>query len=620
MRFRLSATERAAKLVATEFAFLWTGHEEAAEAVRDAVAAWILDAMARVDAASHGRSGKVLARVLSACTLDLPDVGDPSHAVTRDQLAARRVAAILQGFLPAHQRTLSDLLGWLSEGEATTPAPAPESAPAPAAPDRAPATSDLSAQSVPSARSAVPQSLLPASTAALLSPVLAAARWPRPDDLLREVGRELGRLRKLADRAGLADIAAWYVMVPAMTVASKATATLIQNAFARLGPATGVVDSSMDLGNIVHEQFVDTIVRDFVKAHGGRYLVAEDWAFPPPLFSKTLLDTVKEVRQADKDFSLVVLQQSRGSLDGTRAKDSKTSREDLVIFSPQPISGASVLADARPELYEIKSIKSLMEAVGQVHVYSRNYLGASIEIRRLKGGVPNFRIDNSLMLPASPESRSIALPLLTISEVISVARAGPIGTAAEIAKFVQQVIEKSQRVAYRYIACPFMITGLYGIVPYFVVNLRQLSGAINAAIASIVSTLVSAILAYLAAKRTLDELLDKAGELVVALLAMVGMAILAIVLLLALPFEVAGIAIGGPVVAGIGALLLLFGTGDEAPSPQQPPDRGTVQLGALTMVHIGAERFAVAVQSAMKLFAQVAAGAGIDDTPALPQV
>jgi hypothetical protein len=102
--------------------------------------------------------------------------------------------------------------------------------------------------------------------------------------------------------------------------------------------------------------------RDFVKENADKILIAENDAYVPPFSIPRPLETVKTVLEnTEKDYSLTVLSQARGSV-GTfyiRGKGSTTSREDLVVFrADNPVVIFTGLGlTGRPEVYEVKAIR-----------------------------------------------------------------------------------------------------------------------------------------------------------------------------------------------------------------------------------------------------------------------
>ena len=129
-----------------------------------------------------------------------------------------------------------------------------------------------------------------------------------------------------------------------------------------------------------------------------------------------------------------------------------------------------------------------------------------------------------------------------------------------------------------YVAVPFMVSGLYGVVPYFVIDVSQAKKIVDAVVTTIVEALIAALLAYLAAKKLLEDFWDSMPDAVKAFAAALLIVGLGIELILALPEAV--------VVAAAAAVLMLIFSGDDADQqspggdPSQNPN-GTIYLGPL---------------------------------------
>jgi hypothetical protein len=289
-----------------------------------------------------------------------------------------------------------------------------------------------------------------------------------------------------------------------------------------------------------------------------------------------------------------------------RAKGTEMSREDLIVFTNDTVPSVTMSGffDGRPELYELKSIDSVIDAVPQVTAYSWNYLIASIDLQcTFLPRIPNARIVNTVMIPASPEARSISLPVITVTELAKLAAGPPPQTVAEIEKFVAQLVQKSVRVAW-YLAVPFMVTGLYGVIPYFVIDLKKLKAVASALAATVATALATAVAAYLKAKRKATEFWDPLPDVVKAFIIIAAIVVLAVIVILSLPEDVILLPAAGAAAAAI-ILIILFAkqAGGNQGSGSAPPE-GTIQLGPLAATQCSPKQFAAWMATALTWYEQ----------------
>jgi hypothetical protein len=244
----------------------------------------------------------------------------------------------------------------------------------------------------------------------------------------------------------------WLASVPLQAAQSEAVALALMAAFKGLeASGQGILKSRADLGTVVHDCLAKRVAAELV-ATPGILLVADNKAWVagnPDEFNVAYV--AGKLEQIDKDYSLRVLAQSRGSKAAlfVRSKDTEVSREDMVVFKG---TGAAALVsslglEGRPEVYEVKPMSRLSEAVAQVTAYAWNYLVADVIWKCAKlPSLPGASISNSVMIPADPEVKAISLPVIsleTLSAVGSVATLRIDAAAADIAKLVQNVIGKA---------------------------------------------------------------------------------------------------------------------------------------------------------------------------------
>jgi hypothetical protein len=565
--FASSEGQSAAKLVARHFAWQWVGLDPDADQMRQAVANWIYDTVQRIDMASSGAGGNTLVRILRAHVTDPTTQTFISVDQTRDDLAAERLVRTLLSFLPSYLRSLDALLKWL-----------PQQNPRRQKPESAASAPKNPTQTGDQAQKA--QVIL----ASMLPTFGVSSRWPSLKRLGQDLDKALRALRKSTCAGSLSDLAVWLAQVPLMASASEIVALAVLNAFQQLDSANlGIVKSNIRVGNLVHDHLAAIVGANFVLTHPDRYIVADNQGYRPPNPAPVSIDSIWAEREMQKDYSVRVLLQSRaGKLKlMKRAVSTGTSREDLVVFTNDsvPTVSSNGLFDGRPEVYEIKALDSIVSAVPQVTAYSWNYLVASIYIQcTLLPDRPFARVVNTVMIPASPDNHTISIPVISVTEFKNITLAkSPVQTAEEIAQLVQSIVRDSVDLG-PYVAVPFMVSGLYGVVPYFVIDVNQAKKVADAVVTFVVEALIAALLAYLAAKKLLKDLWDSIPDAIKAFAGAVIVLALGIAVILALPEEV--------IVVAVAAVLMAFfsgqGSNQQTPdtSPTQIPN-GTIYLGPL---------------------------------------
>ena len=90
--------------------------------------------------------------------------------------------------------------------------------------------------------------------------------------------------------------------------------------------------------------------------------------------------------------------------------------------------------------------------------------------------VPGATLRNSVMLPAVPGQQSIDLPVLSLYTLSNVATLGDPTSAAAIACLVAKIVKHVVK-APSCVAVPFIVNRLYGVIPYFVLDLKEGEGA-----------------------------------------------------------------------------------------------------------------------------------------------
>lgn len=555
-----SQASKLAQLVAKALAAAWSGADPAAEPVRKACTDMFASMFSRADSVTGGATSKYFAQLLQEHLKRNPAPNaDKSGRSSPEEMAARDMAAMLFRFLPAELRTLEALLATFQADRKTRAGAAPTAAPEPAAGDDAFGSPDM--------------------RDLFFSGGELAATWPNRDKLAREIWGKLKKLGAKFDCVGaLGDIALWGEQVPLQAAASFGVAAAIQNAFKGLA-LTGISKSSLSLGNQVH-QHLERFAARALAPQLDRYLVAENWVHLPG-GGRVNLDVQSGVNRARKEFSLMCLINARRQMDDVvRSKGAKTSRDDLVVFYKTDFSWtAALLRDGRPEVYEIKPVDSLVQAVSQVTSYSFNYLTASVRLRcAYLLTQPLARLDNTLMLPASAENHSIPIPTLAVTDIPAVAALGaaPPIAAAKLAVMVSTFMAAAFTAPPK-VAVPFMISGLYGIIPYFVL---EIGPQMQAVLQAIVQALIAAILAYLAAQKAFEELLGEVatalGELLPLLAAFI---LLCVVLFLAWPLilgvlEAATVGLAIALAAGL-ILVIAAETGHKQRDTEQVDPDGT---------------------------------------------
>jgi hypothetical protein len=589
--------DKVRSLVCDGIAIEWVGPDPDAAELRRELSSGLDTLWQRADWASAGGTSRLMTAVLAHFVANQPPGPVPAGSDPAEQ-AARQLARLLLGFLPAEARSLGALVANLRR-----PGPGPSSAP-PTAPV-ASGPPDTEEPEKGTAGTADEFDRL------LTDPARLAAAWPsakRMAELIKEI---LDRIKKLGCLGGMVDVATWETYVLPRMATSYAVATAVQQAFSGLN-LTGVVSSNISLGNTVHSQVAQTSAAALAPMID-RYLVADHNVYRLGVPSSV-------VREAERtrllgELSLTLLASSRGESDPVgriRGRGRQTSRDDLVVFFGPTVSNLpGPFASGRPEVWEVKPIRDLQQAVSQVSAYSLNYLAASFWARCK--GVGGARIDNSIMLPGSPEAPAIPVPSISVTGMAAAASGPPPVTAAQVAQLVQQFLTTALPIG-SFLAIPFMISGLYGIIPYFVLDLGKLAQLVQVVLEAIISALIQALLAYLAAKKLLEELAE-AGLVVAKVLAwallflivIVAAFLLAAAIIAALP-EVAVLA----VVAGV--LLLVFGgaaagpsggQGSGAPGSGGPGDATTlldINLGPVSLQGVTAAQLADLVSQWERLF------------------
>jgi len=553
------------KLIATAVAAEWTGPDPDADDLRTALADAVTKIVARADQVTRGGTSSAYAAVLDAYRKQSPagppPVASPSSGpISPDEAAARRMVQALLHMIPEPARSLPALV---TDMQVQPSPPPPPSGPAPAS-SPGPPTADQSGQGQGASSSDKDTEDKEKERAWLdipVNPTALATAWPSPPRLSKLIKDTLAKLRKLSCATALVDLETWLTYVPPRAATSYAVAGAIQTAFAGVD-VTGITSSSLSLGNAVHDRIEANAARSLAPLFD-RYLVAENSIYPPGNagIPGPLEVWADNARNVSKEFSLTALQNSRGQAGLIRSRRATTSREDLVVFYRSDVcSLPGPLAVGRPEVYEVKAVGSLLDAVPQVTAYSINYLWASAYLRCGKMlTVPGARMDNTLMLPASPEFPSIPIPCLCVSDLPGAvtAAASPTMTAAQIAAMVQQFLNAALSVP-PYLAVPFMVSGLYGVIPYFVIDMGQLVKAIQAALQAIIEALIAALLAYLAAKKLLEKLADVGEALAKALAAVVVVILCVVAMFLLAPIIAAALGISLATVGVVAAAALIL--------------------------------------------------------------
>ena len=578
-------------LIANALALEWAGPDEAAKPLREALAGIFLGTLERVNTLTRGTAAKVFARLLGEhLTQAPPDMKVPG-GLTREQWAASRVAQTLIAGFPAEVQSLDKFMAALRDGDTARPTPEPQEQKPAAAGALTPDWADL-----------------------LMPPAALAAAWPNPDKLSRHFAKYLKALIDKTKGDVAADVLSWSAQIPLQAGSSYAVAHAIQQAF-RATDMLGVTNSSMQLGNQVHAR-LERVAAMALAARLDCRLVAENRVYPPGTGAPTNLFTRAELDVAVlKEFSLKTLLNARGSQLPlmVRSVGSTTSREDLVVFFDKTLSlVTNLLASGRPELYEVKSIGQLLDGVSQVNAYSWNYLVSSVYLRvSHMPRIPFAHLDNSLMIPASPERHTLPIPSITVTMVGAAAGSSVVSPVLS-AQIIAQLVSDFSNTALSLppnVVVPFMASGLYGLIPYFVINMDKVKNGVQEALKAILELLLAALAAYLAAKKLMENLqqelepvLHRAMELFVLL----NLACLAIVLFVVAAFEAAAVL---AILATAALLILVFApSGDE--SSQKPGKRTddntliTIRTGVLELHRLSPAHFASIASRMQKLMQQ----------------
>lgn len=578
-------------LIAHSLALEWAGPAEAAKPLREALAGIFLGTLERVNALTRGMATKVFAKLLGEHLTQAPSDVKVPGGLTREQWAGRRVAQTLLAGFPAEVQSLDKFMAALRDGDTARPPPEPQEQKPAAAGALTPDWADL-----------------------LMPPAALAAAWPNPDKLSKHFAKYLKALLNKTKGDVAADVLSWSTQVPLQAGASYAVASAIQQAF-RATDMLGVTNSNMRLGNEVHAR-LERVAAMALASRLDCRLVAENRVYPLGTGTPANLFTQAELdASVRREFSLQTLLNARGNTSGTmvRRTGATTSREDLVVFFDNKLSfRTSLLASGRPELYEVKSIGDLIDGVSQVNAYSWNYLVSSVNLRiKHMPKIGSARLDNSLMIPASPELHTLPIPSITVTMVGAAAGSSavsPVLTAQIIAQLVSDFSNTALSLPPN-VVVPFMASGLYGLIPYFVINMDKVKNGVQEALKAILELLLAALAAYLAAKKLmenlqqeLEPLLHRALELFV-LLHLVG---LAIVLFVVAAFEAAAVL---AIVAAAALLILVFApsTDEGSQKPGKRTDKNaliTIRTSALELHRLSPARFASIASRVQKLMQQ----------------
>jgi hypothetical protein len=358
--FKNAEGKRLAQLLARSLAFEWCGSDQDADKLRQAVARFLYDHLLRVDVATDGKSSQVFAEIIK----NLAPAGGQADPILQvetspDECGAQRLTQVLCGMLPPQLRSLQALLKSLTATEPRRKGPSASSAGKPNVPDNL--------------------KKLASQIQALALPLTnVSSRWPTVKKLGEELQRRYNQLKGLKCASTIMDIDAWLRTVPLQAAKSEVVGLALQTAFKGLGQQ-GAVNSNAQLGKKVHDSLAEAIARDLTATRRDVILVAENNAYLGPNSKAYKLDYVEGVlEQIDRDYSLSVLAQARGSKLPfmIRARGSEVSREDLVLFKGvQSVVPVGTLGlEGRPEVYEIKPLTRLTEGVSQVTAYSWNYM------------------------------------------------------------------------------------------------------------------------------------------------------------------------------------------------------------------------------------------------------
>lgn len=595
-KFSSAEGQQLARLLARQITLLWCGGDPEAEDLRKLFAKVVYDLLRRADISTRGSSSKILQHLLRLFREAIrvkpgmeESCGDPG------ELAARELASWLLGFLPEYMRNLDALINSIRARQNSQN----NNKPGASAQPTGPSWTDR---------------LDPKTRQAFLNaqfPVMAAAgAWPKLEKLAEEIQKRLKLLKPFACASVVGDLETWVAQVPLQAASSYGVAIALQTAFkgarAVLGDSSGLVKSDKDIGSVVHSNLTHIVANEMTAKFLDRYLVSEQDVYFPPTKVSIRIETVAKEMEILKEYSLTVLQTSRASLDKLyiRAAGKTSSREDLVVFYRGATATALGLmgANARPELYEIKPVDSLVSAVSQVTAYSFNYLVASCFLRcTFLPRKPGGHVDNPLMLPAWPERNSLSMPLVSISELIAVATApGGAAGAGAIATIVEKWWARRVQTAW-YVAVPFMVSGLHGIIAYILIDTKKMSGLLKTVLESILAALIAALMAYLAAKKMAEDLGEAVWAFIQAyadfLIALV-IGIAMVVVLVALFGTPPGWVILG---AAATAVVVLLVTGGESQNtkPGQGPENEylSVRFGAFELRGVAAKDFGNAMTS-----------------------
>jgi hypothetical protein len=336
-------------------------------------------------------------------------------------------------------------------------------------------------------------------------------------------------------------------------------------------------------------------------------IVSDDTAYrlkQAPQSKKSLQDAAKEILRERNDHTLDILLEARGVQDQLagkapffRAKGTRKSREDMIIFSdPDDSTKCSFFwsyQKTQPQIYEIKPVAGAIDATVQVFAYMMNYNVASLFYE-----CKDRHSCNPFMQLAPPTTNILHFPDV-----------GPISGFADVLKTGFWTTNKSP-----FLIIPFMVETMPGVVLYIAPSLDQL--ALTAFLATL-KVLIAEI------QRLLQKLQSnvKEGEIVGwAMLLGVVIALIVVGLLAGLasgavagtPAGPAGAAGGGAAggITGLGlglaaaAVLLLFVFSGEQSQPETNPPV-TIYLGNMVFKDIPVKTFAQVLVDTQKLLRDI---------------
>jgi hypothetical protein len=273
-----------------------------------------------------------------------------------------------------------------------------------------------------------------------------------------------------------------------------------------IGPVT--VPSDPTMGSKI-ETHIAEIGAGYARSNA-KVLVNGTRVYQAPPAYQRLRDFAKPA-QSGGDNSFQTLRLARGMLEGltksrrklsklfVRRTGSKRSREDIIVFDtffpagigPKSSPLTAIFPTSRyPEFYEVKPVRSMTDAPGQVAFYVWNYAVARVLWK------PSGPCKSPTPTLADPNGHTLKLPAVTGINLIQ------LGTPLLATyPYVQSMPPL--------LAVPFMVEGASGIIPYLIVDGNA---AALAALAAAVAAAISEISAAL--KRQLDEIIKDWGRFV----------------------------------------------------------------------------------------------------------